>query len=243
MIPDLSAIVSTCNAEKLIESRILNLLQQEQSGVSIEIVVVDSGSEENERSVVQRLQQRHSNIKFVRTERETLYSAWNRAIELSTGRYLTSANTDDRFFDGAISRMIGRLDKNEQVALVYADVYQTSHLDEVLNFDGRHTLRKWKLIERPEYSHKELLLGCLCGAQPVWRRALHSEHGVFNGEFVVAGDYEFWLRIAEHYPFEHIAEPLGLVYKNINGLEWRNRERLLAENLLIRRRFFQSPRQ
>lgn len=236
--PKLSALISTYNSEQLIASRITNLLQQQQDDLLIEIIVIDSGSEEDERSPVSNLRENNANIKYLRTENETLYAAWNRAIAMASGQYITNANTDDRFFAGAIAKMIEQLDRDESIALVYADVYQTIVLNEIIEFDGISKSSRWKRINRPDYSHKELLLGCLCGPQPIWRRSLHDRYGLFDADFVVAGDYEFWLRIAEHWRFLHLPEPLGLVYKNTDGLEWRNRKRLAEENLIIRKRYF-----
>ena len=48
------------------------------------------------RSIVGEFQKRYSNITYHRTERETLYAAWNRAIGLARGRYVANANCEQR---------------------------------------------------------------------------------------------------------------------------------------------------
>ncbi len=72
-------------------------LENQTIADKIEIIVVDSGSEQDEESIVKEFQRKYSNIKYIRTEkRETVYEAWNRGIKSSSGKYITNANTDDR---------------------------------------------------------------------------------------------------------------------------------------------------
>ena len=40
----------------------------------LEIIVVNSGSEQNEESIVKEFQEKYSNIVYIKTEREGLYS-------------------------------------------------------------------------------------------------------------------------------------------------------------------------
>ena len=73
-----SAIISTYKSESFIRGRLEDLESQTITD-QLEIIVVDSNSPENEKAIVQEFQQKHSNIKYIRTkERETIYTAWNR---------------------------------------------------------------------------------------------------------------------------------------------------------------------
>ncbi len=54
-----------------------------------------------------------------------MYAAWNRGIRAATGRYITNANTDDRHAPHALERMAGVLDRRDDIALVYADLWIT----------------------------------------------------------------------------------------------------------------------
>ena len=93
-----SAIVSTFNAAPYLLGCLENLLNQSlyRKG-ELEIIVIDSGSLQNEKGVVKEFQKKGYRIKYFRTDkRESLYAAWNHGIGLSEGKYLTNANTDDR---------------------------------------------------------------------------------------------------------------------------------------------------
>ena len=94
--PVVSAIVSVYNAEKYLKGCLEDLLSQSIAH-RVEIIIVDSGSQENESSIAHRFQERYDNIQYIRTEkRETVYAAWNRGIKAARGKYITNANADDR---------------------------------------------------------------------------------------------------------------------------------------------------
>jgi len=55
---------------------------------------------------------------------------------------------------------------------------------------------------------------CICGPQPLWRRSIHERHGWFDESFKVAGDYEFWLRIATTETMVHVPAVLGSIFRS-----------------------------
>jgi glycosyltransferase involved in cell wall biosynthesis len=122
-----SAIVSSYNSERFIRGCLEDLITQTlyQKG-KLEIIVVDSGSQQNEKAIVREFQQRYLHIVYIRTkERETVYSAWNRGIRAASGEYITNANTDDRHRKDALELMALALDRNPHMGIVYADVLVT----------------------------------------------------------------------------------------------------------------------
>jgi tetratricopeptide (TPR) repeat protein len=217
--PLVSAIVSTYNSERFLRGCLQDLTDQSlyQKG-QLEIVVVDSGSEQNERSIVKEFQNRFKNIVYVRTEeRERIYAAWNRGLHLARGKYVTNANTDDRHRADALEVMMLELERHPEVALVYADQLVTRRENQQFGACPPDGCFKW-----PEFDRMQLLHTPCCGPQPMWRRRLHDELGLFDGSLKVAGDYEWWLRVSSKYPFKHIPEFLGLYLLNAAGVEHGN---------------------
>ena len=174
----LTAIVSVYNSERFISGCLADLASQTIAD-RVEIIVIDSGSKQNEEAVVQEYQRTYQNIKYVKlAQRESVYAAWNRAIRVATGEYLTNANTDDRHAPHAFECMVRTLDERPNFALVYADQWITETENE--NFDkftpvGRFN---WK-----DYDPQQLIFGCYVGPQPMWRRALHEKYGYFDETF------------------------------------------------------------
>lgn len=212
-----SAIVSTYNSEFFIQGCLQNLVEQtlyQQN--DLEIIVIDSASQENERAIVEKFQSLYPNIIYERTsEREPLYTAWNRAIKMARGKYITNANTDDRHRCDALEIMANYLDCNSDISLVYTDQLITMVANDT--FATSQADRKWNW---PDYSYEQMTLGCCVGSQPMWRKSLHEKYGYFREEFKCAGDYEFWLRIgSQGEQMRLIPEILGLYYFNPKGLE------------------------
>ncbi len=215
-VPLVSAIVSTYNSESFIRGCLEDLVGQTLFGRGqLEIIVVDTGSPQNERAIVEEFQGRYPGIKYLRTEqRETIYAAWNRGIQTARGKYITNANTDDRHRADALEVMTAYLEGHPEVALVYADQLISDVPNETFA-DTRATSR-WNW---PDYSYAELERQCIIGPQPVWRRAVHEKHGLFDARLHSAGDYEFWLRIGKTETIKRLPDVLGVYYRNPQGAE------------------------
>ena len=221
-----SAIVSTYNSERFFRGCIEDLEAQTIAN-RLEIVVVDSCSQQNERGIIEEFQKKYHNIKYIRTEnRETVYAAWNRGIKAASGKYITNANTDDRHRADAFEQMVKILEGDPGIALVYADLVMTERENETFDRHtpcGSFTWLNWdrnKLLEQ----------GCFMGPQPMWRKAVHEEYGYFDESMVTSGDYEFWLRISQTNNFYHINSLLGLYLKSPQSIEHRNRVKQQEEN-------------
>ncbi len=223
-----SAIVSTYASERFLEGCLSGLVQQ-TLGEKLEIIVIDSGSPENENAIVRRFQKEHLNIVYLRTEeRESLYSAWNRGIRMARGRYISNANTDDRLKSDAFEVMASVLDGNPEVALVYADYYITATENQTFE---NHT--RMGVCVRPDFHPAIMLSGCQMGPQPMWRRSLHDEIGYFDTRYSSAADYEFWCRIALRHSMRHIPAFLGLYFHNSSGMVNRAHRLSLDETRAI----------
>jgi glycosyltransferase involved in cell wall biosynthesis len=227
--PIVSAIVSTFSSERFLEACLADLEAQTIAD-QIEIIVVDSASEEDEGAIVRRWQERYPNIRYTRTERrEPVYAAWNRAIRIARGTYLTNANTDDRHKANAFERMSRVLELRQDVALVYADVVETVAENQTFDRCTPTRVLRWH-----DWNRDTLLTqGCFIGPQPMWRRCVHAEYGFFDESLVSSGDFEFWLRISQTHSFHHIREPLGLYLSRPDSVEHRHRDLKTLEDTRI----------
>lgn len=201
-----------------------------------EVIVIDHSSTADDRRTVQVRQRKYPNIRYLVAKKKGLYHAWNLGIRASRGRYLTNLNSDDRLRKDALEIMAGALDRRPEIALVYGDSFITKKPREVFEKNSsRGRTTRW-----PEYSHRRLLMQYLCGPHPMWRKSLHQKLGLFDESFVIAGDYDFALRVAEEYPLLRIPETLGLFLMNPSGLSLSHQSLLREENHRIKRLVFDS---
>lgn len=212
--PLVSVIVSTYNSEILLRD-CLRDLEQQSIADRLEIIVVDSGSLQNERSIVQGFQRIYTNIIYLRTEnRETIYAAWNRGVRAAKGRYVTNANTDDAHHPQALEKLVNALETSPDADLAYADCQWTNSPNQRV---GSKSV--FRTVKYPEYHPGIAMLFCFLGPHPVWRRSVFERIGFFDPKYNAAGDYEFQMRfIAAGLTAVKVPEVLSTFYQNTEGL-------------------------
>jgi glycosyltransferase involved in cell wall biosynthesis len=211
-----SAIVSTYNSEKFIYGRIENLVNQTlyQRG-ELEIIVIDSNSQQNEEFVLQQFQKKYQNIVYVKTEeRETIYQAWNRGFVRSKGRYVITANADDRFALNALEILANELDDNSKLNGVYGDWLVTQVENDLFESNTNKFL-----FEYPEFFPPLFLYYQITSHAVLLRRDVFDQIGYYDGNMKVFGDREFMLRFASSgFIAKRIPHVVGLYYENPNSL-------------------------
>jgi glycosyltransferase involved in cell wall biosynthesis len=227
-----SAIVPTYNAERFMRG-LLEDLEAQTIANQIEIVIVDTGSPTNEGAIVKEFQRRYENIVYIRTEkRESSHKAINRGIKAAQGKYLTLACTDDRHKKDAIERMVAVLEARPDIALVYVNSFITEVENETFENHKQKGSYRWL-----DFNPLQLLYGCYIGPQPMWRKSVHDRYGYFDESLESAGDWDFWLRMAETETFLHLDEYLGLYLYSPTSSEHRNPMLSYKEALLVKRRY------
>lgn len=227
--PVATALVSTWSSERYLAGCLDDLLQQ-SLGDRLEILVIDACSPEREGEIVRAYQQRHANIRYVRSPaREGTSAAFNRGTELARGRYLSTANTDDRHHPEFFARLVDVLERHPQFGLAYADTAINRRDNETWQ-DNTASLRfRW-----PDYTPATALSCCLFGCQPVWRRSVHAEAGPWNVARRHANDQDMFLRIARHHGAVHVREVLGLFLQRPDSVAGSgSRDATLAEALEV----------
>jgi hypothetical protein len=209
-----SALVSAYYAAPYIVARLENLLEQEPRPEII--VVCQQDSEEHN---VARLYP----VKIVTTDGvPTIYRAWNLGIDRATGEYLTSANSDDILYPGALAAMVAELERTK-AAICHSEI-------DIKKSDGK--VEHWI---RGTGDYFRLKQKCFIGPMPVWRTALHYVYGMFDDTFTIAGDFEFWLRCASQgEKICYVNRALGLYWERPDSLEHRDTKVHVAERRQVK---------
>jgi GT2 family glycosyltransferase/glycosyltransferase involved in cell wall biosynthesis len=214
-----SAIVSTFNSERFIRGCLEDLTHQTlyKKGL-LQIVIVNSGSEQGEEDIIREAQCRYGHILFLSTAREPLYASWNRAIRASSGKYLTNANTDDRHRQDAFEILCKQLDERTDIDLIYANCFVSKTPNEAFSQNSQQTLYRY-----PDFFAPAAVIHYQFGPQPMWRRSVHDRIGFFDESFKAAGDYDFNLRFAlAGLRAFHVDEPLGLYLEHDNAISFKD---------------------
>ena len=231
--PRVSVITSTKNGESFIEGFLATIIEQTLFN-QCEFIILNANSSQNEERFILEYAQKYPNIIYKKLAIDPgLYGVWNQAIALARADYITNLNVDDRLASNSLELHVQELEKDPTIDLVYSDCYVTCMPNEC--FD-KHTLAY--AVKKPPFKKDILLYNCLPGNNPMWRRSIHIKYGLFNENFKIVGDSEFWLRIASlGAQFKHIAVFTSLYYENPQGLstDIKNRELIAYENACIKK--------
>lgn len=232
----ITAVVSAFNSEAFMAERLRNLCEQSlcRRG-ELEIVVVDSASEQNERGIAARYRTSCPHIAYVRTaRRETVYGAWNRGLGHAKGRYFINANADDRFAPGALERMATALDRDPAADAAYGDWLCTNTPNDT--WDGEAAKG---LFEYPAWHPPLLFYLQLTSHAAMVRRSVFDRIGLYDERMEVYGDREFIFRFAAagHLAVK-IEEPVGLYYENPASIVRREALKGERENVALTRACF-----
>jgi hypothetical protein len=181
--------VSTYCGERLIRA-CLEDLEHQTIGSDVEIIVIDSGSPEDERSIVEELQQTYTNIVYVRTEHETLYRSWNRALELAHGTYFANVNIDDWLRHDTLELFARALDRYASADLAYSHWAAT----DVPRGEPSPVTNEGYAMH-PPYVPSLPLFYCYSGCVQFWRRSSLLALGGFDPTFAACGDLDMLVRL------------------------------------------------
>ena len=228
--PLVSVVISAYNSEKFLRACLTNLTRQTIFN-QCEIIVVDSGSPENERAAVAEFQQKFSNVRYVRTAREKVAEAWNRGLALARGKYFASLSADDTIRDDGLVVMVAALERHADCEFVYGDVGWTSKPNDT--FPCANLLRT---VKYPDYAPVETLFYCLTGCVQFFRTAALRQVGGFEPSLYCAADYEVILKmVSAKMNAVHVPEILTLFFQNTGGVTQSSNRSALEHQLTMER--------
>jgi glycosyltransferase involved in cell wall biosynthesis len=218
-IPKISLITSVFKAEDYIEQLMEDVTRQTIFEDKCEWVILNAnktGDDFEEEVIKKYIEKYPNNIVYKRLEEDNgVYDTWNKAIEMSTGEFITNINCDDRRAKDGLEKQAKMLVANSDISLVYNDSF-VSHRANVLFEDIPEGTQRYNF---EHFSKEAMLRGNLPHNNPMWRKTLHEKHGYFDQKYRSAGDWDFWLRCAfGNEKFAKHPDILGVYYFNPKGM-------------------------
>lgn len=181
-IPYFSVVIPTYNREKFIKTAIDSVLNQ--SFEDFELLIVDDGSKDNTRSIVEGIND--SRVKYIYQENAERSAARNNGIDKALGKYICFLDSDDIYYTDHLETFheeISRL--NEPIAMFYNK--------EIPN-----------LIKNESYNRLEQVLKYIIYPQEVCihRDILATEK--FDVKLRVVEDIDLWMRVVYNHDLINI---------------------------------------
>ena len=195
MPPTVSVALPVYNGAQYIESAVRSLLLQNED---LEIVISDDASTDGTINIVRSIGAR--NIKLISNGRNGgIFVNFNRALRACSGQYIQLFCQDDLAHAGFIVSQLEALARNEKAGLVYAscDIIDANGI-RIAICDDEGTPLDIDFATYLEISSRHGTLPASVSSVMV-RRHVFDEVGIFDERFFVAGDLEFYNRVAEHF--------------------------------------------
>lgn len=128
--PPISITIATYNAEKWIERCLNSLFEQTYPQELIEIVIVDDGSRDRTREILQALATGHRNLKIIIQENKGTAAAHTTGLKNCTGKYIFVLSHDCYAEPNWIESVVEVLEENPQVGIVQGQVLPTRKVTE-----------------------------------------------------------------------------------------------------------------
>lgn len=201
---DYSVITVCWNVESSIEKTMCSVLAQ--GGENYEYLVVDGGSTDRTLDLVRQYEPRfQGKMHWISEKDKGIYDAMNKAVQMSSGRYLIFINSDDLLIEGALSRVSAHIAENgDKAQILYGDCIRTYAYngDEV-----RKTVPAFRRIDLSilgrgmGISHQSMLT----------HRKVFDKVGSFNIQYSIGADWDFLIRsVKKNIPLEYMPFPVAI---------------------------------
>jgi len=212
--PTVSIIIPTYNRARLLPNAIRSVL--EQSYGHIEIVVIDDGSTDDTRKVLEPFKDR---ILYLTSDHKGTAHARNVGMKAATGKYIAFLDSDDTYLPYKIELQVSFMEDHPEVGIVYTEFsgsYENKFIDEyhLRTYHDSYDRKGWAYedmfpvkgefflpaVNRSVQYYignifKYNLLGTVVPTNTVlFRREILPTVGYQNESYRLAQDYEFVVR-------------------------------------------------
>ena len=200
-----SVIIPAFNVAKFIKGAIESVFNQTYK--NIEIIVVDDGSTDATREIVNSFGDK---VMHIDQSNQGHAIARNTGLKVSSGRYCAFLDADDYWLPEKVEQQVRILNEMPDVGIVHCDIKR-------IDDEGREIKqypRREEYIDGKIFPYLLMRKGHIATSSAMFRKECIEKHGLLDDSVRDWGseDREFWLRICKHYKVKYIGEPL-VIYR------------------------------
>jgi len=230
-----SIVVASYNHAEFLAQRMDSLVAQTYP--DIEIIVIDDCSTDDSWQVLQRYEN-DPRVRLIARERNGGWVAVsNQGIELSKGEFVIFANCDDACEPELIARLVSAMRSDDKAGIAFCRSWLVDENNNRLSDDLQIQQQSFRerctadtLIPGAEMG-KFLLHSCVIPnlSAALIRRRCFSAVGVLSPDFRACSDWDLFFRVAEHFDFAYVSQPLNLFRQHETTIRSSMKERATYE--------------
>lgn len=228
-MPKVSVVIPAYNAMGYLPETLESVLKQ--TFTDYEVLIINDGSSDNIVEWASTL--KDPRVRVISQHNQGVSVARNTGIAQAQGEYIAFLDADDLWEPTKLEKQVNCLEDNPTVGLVYA-------WTAVINPEGKLTGTVFSYEAEGNVWETILVHDIVCnGSCAVVRRSCFEKTGGFDPNLSGAADFDMWTRIAAHYPFAVVKEPLVHYRKAPNTMS-KNRQKMMQDFRLTLEKRYQS---
>jgi glycosyltransferase involved in cell wall biosynthesis len=224
MPPAISVVVASRNYGRYLAGAVRSVLDQTFS--DFEVVIIDDGSTDDTPEVALRFLA-DPRVRYLRTDGLGQSRAKNLGVLQARGPLVAFLDGDDEWLPTKLERQLP-LFADPEVGVVYSG-------RTLIDPTGRDLPTRPASFARGYIFDTLLVQNPVCFSSVVVRKAVFEAVGLFDPTLPLAIDYDLWLRVARHFAFDFVDEPLVRYRTGHANLSSRITERIAAVLAILRR--------
>lgn len=227
-LPDVSVVIPAYNSAHIINEALYSALNQ--SGISLEVVIVDDGSTDNTAQVIAACAD--PRVRFIRQENQGPGAARNTGIRAARAELIAFLDADDILLPESLDARLDIFRRYPDVDFVFADTFvelKKGKRSAVPFFKERMMLQKFKdcveSAEGPIYFFNKLQRDC-CMKENLFpwtgtvmvKRACLMALGLFDTQLRGSEDKLMWIKLMKQYRVAFLDQPYAVYKKYRSGL-------------------------
>jgi glycosyltransferase involved in cell wall biosynthesis len=202
--------------EKYIETTILSVISQNYP--NLEYIIIDGGSTDNTRNIVNRYRDKISVA--VSEKDDGMYDAISKGFNMASGDLLAWLNADDHYFAWTL-KTVGRIfSENNSVKWLCGASSFLSEEGMLVRVNNNAGAKSRKDIKNGWF--KKEIYNYLQQESMFFRREVYRNSGGLqfagNGSYRYAADFKLWMNFAEHYELVSVNLPLAAFRRRADSL-------------------------
>lgn len=191
-----SVVLPTYNRENLVGKSIESVLSQTYE--DFELIIVDDGSKDNTKSLIEKYMENDSRIKYIYQENAGYPSAINRGLIECKGEYIAFEDSDDIWDKEKLEKELSTLKENNADFVFCRMVYP-----DTLPFPDSDSK------DKTGYIFERLLAGNMIGGPTLlFKTECLNTIGGFDTSLLSLQDHDFVLRLSQKYKAAFVPEVL-----------------------------------
>jgi len=235
----IDVVIPAFNAAPFIEDALSSVIVQGQ--IVGKIIVVNDGSTDSTRQIVENFSQNHPNFDWhlLNQKNSGLSNARNTGILFSTSEFIAFLDSDDIWLPNKLNAQYSVFinSQDKKLGVVYCGYFLINSNKDILLEKSNVIYPKLK-----GYIYSKLLNGNFIsgsGSSVLIKRKCLDQVGNFDESLQACEDWDLWLRISKVFHFDFIDKEYLLIRVHYANMQ-KNRLRMLTSELMLLNKFVKN---